>query len=127
MKRFLLIAISVFVLLTACAPAESAGPETAVEAYWNAINEKDSTSLSTLSCANWELDAMMALDAFQAVTTTLEDLECAQTGTEGENAIVTCQGKLVASYDGELQEFDLSLRTYLVENSTGEWLVCGER
>jgi len=43
----------------------------------------------------------------------------------GANALVTCQGKIVASYNGELQEFNLSARTYVVENSTGEWLVCG--
>ena len=96
-----------------------------MEAYLNAMNEKDSTRLSTLSCADWEPTALMELDSFQAVSTTLEGLSCAQTGTDGANALVTCQGKIVASYNGELQEFDLSARTYVAENSTGEWLVCG--
>jgi hypothetical protein len=124
MKRLILFTILTSLLLAACGTS-SAGPEKAVEAYLTALNAKDSTRLSTLSCADWEATALMELDSFQAVSTTLEGLTCAQTGTDGANALVTCQGKIVASYNGELQEFDLSARTYIAENSTGEWLVCG--
>jgi hypothetical protein len=126
MKRTTLILLTAFcLLLSACGTSSSAGPEKAVEAYLTALNAKDATRLSTLSCADWEPTALMELDSFQAVSTTLEGLSCAQTGTDGDNALVTCQGKIVASYNGELQEFDLSARTYIAENSTGEWLVCG--
>jgi major membrane immunogen (membrane-anchored lipoprotein) len=127
MKRLILFILFASLLLTACGASSAAGPEKAVEAYLNALNEKDSTRLSTLSCADWEATAHMELDSFQAVSTTLEGLSCAQTGTNGDKAIVKCQGKIVASYNGELQDFDLSVRTYIVENSTGEWLVCGEQ
>ena len=125
MKRIILFTILFSFLLAACGTASAAGPEKAVEAYWTAMNAKDATRLSTLSCADWEPTALMELDSFQAVSTTLEGLTCAQTGTDGANALVNCQGKIVASYNGELQEFNLSARTYVVENSTGEWLVCG--
>lgn len=126
MKRSTLILFSVFcLLLSACGTSSSAGPEKAVEAYLTALAEKDSARLSTLSCAEWEPIALMELDSFSAVSVTLKDLSCAQAGTEGANALVTCQGRLVASYNGELQTFELSARTYTVENSTGEWLVCG--
>lgn len=125
MKRLILAVIFTSLLLAACGTSSSAGPEKTVEAYLNALNEKDSNRLSTLSCADWEPTALMELDSFQAVATSLEGLTCAQSGTEGGNVIVICQGKIVASYNGELQEFDLSTRTYTVENSTGEWLVCG--
>ena len=125
MKRLFLLTVFASLLLAACGTSSAVGPEKAVEAYLNALNEKDSTRLSTLSCANWEPTALMELDSFQAVSTTLEGLSCAQTGTDGANALVKCQGKIVASYNGELQDFDLSTRTYTVENSTGEWLVCG--
>ncbi len=125
MKRFILFTLFASLLLAACGTTAAAGPEKVVEAYLNALNEKDSTRLSTLSCAEWEPTALMELDSFQAVSTTLEGLTCAQTGTDGASALVTCQGKIVASYNGELQEFDLSARTYIAENSTGEWLVCG--
>ena len=124
MKRATLILLSTFcLLLSAC--GTSSAPEKTVEAYLNALNEKDSARLSTLSCADWEATALMEFDSFMAVSTTLEGLSCAQTGTDGDKALVTCQGKIVASYNGELQSFDLSTRTYIAENSTGEWLVCG--
>jgi hypothetical protein len=125
MKRLILFTLFTSFLLAACGTSSAAGPEKAVEAYLNALNEKDSTRLSTLSCADWEATALMELDSFQAVSTKLEGLSCAQTGTDGGKALVKCQGKIVASYNGELQEFDLSARTYIAENSTGEWLVCG--
>ncbi len=124
MKRLILFTLFASLLLAACGTS-SAGPEKAVEAYLNALNAKDATRLSTLSCAEWEPTALMELDSFQAVSTTLEGLSCAQTGTDGGNALVTCQGRIVASYQGELQEFNLSARTYIAEKSTGEWLVCG--
>ena len=125
MKRFILIIILASLFLAACGTSSAAGPERAVEAYLNALNSKDATRLSTLSCADWEATALMELDSFQAVSTTLEGLSCAQTGKDGAKILVKCQGKIVASYNGELQEFDLSARTYTVENSSGEWLVCG--
>ena len=125
MKRATIILLSVFCLLLSACGTSSAGPEKTVEAYLNALTEKDSTRLSTLSCADWEATALMELDSFAAVSTTLEGLSCAQTGTDGDKVLVQCQGKIVASYNGELQSFDLSTRTYTVENSTGEWLVCG--
>ncbi len=125
MKRTLFILLSALCLLISACGTSSVGPEKTVEAYLNALNEKDSTRLSTLSCADWEATALMELDSFMAVSTTLEGLSCAQTGTDGDNALVQCQGKIVASYNGELQSFDLSTRTYIAENSTGEWLVCG--
>lgn len=114
------------ILLTACASA--AGPEKTVEKYFQAVSEKDTSQVSTLACQEWEADALMILDSFQAVTTQLDGLTCQQTGTDSNGmAIVSCQGKILASYDGEMLEFDLSIQEYLVENVNGEWLVCGIR
>jgi hypothetical protein len=123
-KRIILLTLFASIFLTS-GGTSSAGPKKADEASLTAMNAKDATRLSTLSCADWEPTAIMELDSFQAVSTTLEGLSCAQTGSDGANALVTCEGKIVASYNGELQEFNLSARTYVVENSTGEWLVCG--
>jgi PBP1b-binding outer membrane lipoprotein LpoB len=125
MKRILLFILLTALFLTACG-ASAAGPEKSVETYLQAINAKDATRLQSVSCKEWELDALMMMDSFQAVTTQLEGLSCRQAGSDEQgNAIVACQGKIVASYNGELQEFDLSVQQYLVENSSGEWLVCG--
>ena len=71
MKRITLFTLLASFLLAACGSSSTAGPEKAVEAYLNALNEKNSTRLSTLSCADWEATALMELDSFQAVSTTL--------------------------------------------------------
>lgn len=123
MNKLLSIFLILF-LLTACASA--AGPEKTVEKFIQAINAKDSNAVSTLACKEWETDALLLLDSFQAVTTTLKGLSCQQTGTDPEGyAIVTCQGQLIASYNGELQEFDLSAQQYILQNFNGEWRICG--
>lgn len=124
MIRTILITLLTALLMTACAAAPA--PEKTVENYIQAINAKDSTRLQNASCKSWEADALMMLDSFQAVTTTLEGLACRQAGKdENGNTLVACTGKIVASYNGEVQEFDLSVQQYVVENSSGEWLVCG--
>jgi len=114
--------------LAACGSAnKGSAPAKAVEDYWNAIVEKDADRLSTLVCREWEDDALTALDSFQAVTTRLEGLTCEQTGTDGETALVLCNGKIIASYNSEDQELDLSVQTYQVTQEGGDWLVCGVR
>ena len=125
MSRIIILSF-ISILLTACASA--AGPEKTVEKYFQAVSEKDTSQVSTLACQDWEADALMVLDSFQAVTTQLDGLTCQQTGTDSNGmAIVSCQGKILASYEGEMLEFDLSIQEYLVENFNGEWLVCGIR
>ena len=76
---------------------------------------------------DWEEDALIELDSFQAVTARLEDAACTQTGTDGETALVHCAGRIILSYDNEDQELDLSVRTYQVTQEGGDWLVCGVR
>lgn len=69
----------------------------------------------------------MELDSFQAVKTHLDGLACLTTGADGSTMLVTCNGKIVATYDNEDQELDLSVRTYHVVQEGGEYLVCGYR
>ena len=113
--------------LTACASNNGNPPVKAVEDYLNALVAKDADRLSTLSCGEWEDDALLELDSFQAVNTRLEDVACQQTGNDGSTALVLCNGKIIATYDTEDQELDLSVRTYQVVEEGGEWLVCGVR
>ena len=127
-KTCLLVVCVLFSLaLTACGSNQEVGASKAVENYLNALVNKNSEQLSALSCADWEPTALTELDSFQAVTTKLENLACQQTGTEGDNTLVLCQGKIIATYNNENQEIDLSARTYVLVNQSGEWLVCGER
>jgi hypothetical protein len=113
--------------LSACASSNENAPAKAVEGYLNALVAKDADRLSSLVCADWEDEALLELDSFQAVTPRLDGLACEQTGTEGNTALVLCNGKIVATYNNEDQELDLSVRTYQVVQEGGEWLVCGTR
>lgn len=122
-----LVIILTTLVLTACASGNDNAPVKAVEDYLNALVTKDADRLSTLSCGDWEDDALLELDSFQAVTARLEDVSCEQTGTDGDTALVLCNGKIIATYDTEDQELDLSVRTYQVVQEGGEWLVCGVR
>jgi hypothetical protein len=128
-RTFSLILLIVFTTLafSACASSSSDAPVQAVENYLTALVEKDATRLTTLSCGEWEEDALLELDSFQAVTARLEGLACEQTGTDGDTALVLCNGNIVATYNDEDQQLDLSVRTYQVVQEGGEWLVCGTR
>ena len=123
----ILIPILSTLLLTACASKNSNGPTKAVEDYLNALVAKDENRLPTLVCGDWEEDALIELDSLQAVTARLDNVACTQTGTDGDTALVKCSGKLVATYNNEDQELDLSVRTYQVVQQDGDWLVCGTR
>jgi hypothetical protein len=127
-KPFLiLLLILIFnLLLPACASNIDA-PAKAVEDYLNALVAKDENRLSTLVCGDWEEQALIELDSFQDVTARLEDAACTQTGTDGDTALVNCTGRIIASYNNEDQELDLSVRTYQVTQESGDWLVCGTR
>lgn len=128
-RFFLILFITIAALLLAACGSSSngSGPAKAVENYWNALVEKDADRLSTLVCSEWEEDALTALDSFQAVTARLEGLACEQTGTDGDTVLVLCSGKIIASYNNEDQELDLSVQTYQVTQEGGAWLVCGVR
>ena len=127
MRTFSLILLIVFTSLavSACASNNDNAPVQAVEAYLNALVEKDANRLTTLACGEWEEEALLELDSFQAVSARLEGLACEQTGTDGDTALVLCNGNIVATYNNEDQQLDLSVRTYQVVQEGGEWLVCG--
>ena len=123
---FLISLVLITNILAACASNTDA-PAQAVENYLNALVNKEADKLPTLVCGEWEEDALIELDSFQAVTASLEDLSCSQTGTDGDTFLVNCTGNIIASYNGEDQKLDLSTRTYQVTEQSGDWLVCGTR
>jgi hypothetical protein len=114
-------------LLTACSSTTTTPPVKAVEDYLNALVAKDANRLPTLVCSDWEDDALIELDSFQAVTARLDNVSCDQTGTDGKTALVKCTGNIISSYNNEDQKLDLSTRTYQVTQEGGEWVVCGTR
>ena len=128
MRKIMLLAlVAVSFILTSCGSSSTDAPAKAVENYLNALVAKDAERLPTLVCGDWEEDALIELDSFQAVTASLENVSCTQTGTDGDTALVLCTGNIVASYNNEDQRLDLSVRTYQVVEEGGDWLVCGTR
>lgn len=123
---FLLSILLITNILTACS-SNSDAPVQAVENYLNALVNKEADRLPSLVCGEWEEDALIELDSFQAVTATLEDVSCSQIDTDEGVALVLCNGNIVASYNNEDQRLDLSTRTYQVIEQGGDWLVCGTR
>jgi len=128
MRKFFLLALVVISFtLASCSPSNTDAPAKSVEDYLNALVAKDADRLPTLVCGDWEDDALIELDSFQAVTASLENVSCAQAGTDGDTALVLCTGNIVASYNNEDQRLDLAVRTYQVVQEGGDWLVCGTR
>ena len=122
----LLSGLFLLLILTACA-ANSTSPEQAVEAYLNSIVEADLDKITTLSCADWEEQAWLELDSFQGVEVSLVDMQCTQSGSDGDTALVSCSGHFLTSYDGEAMQIDLDTREYELVKQGGDWLVCGYR
>jgi hypothetical protein len=111
--------------LSACSGQAGDPASKAVVDYLNALVSKDSTKLSARSCATWESSALLELDSLQAVKTRLEGVSCKTSGTTGGTSQVNCQGKIMATYNGEDQALDISVRTYQVVQQGGDYLVCG--
>ncbi len=129
MRRIALSAIVVCLLssfLVACGNSTQPAVR-AVEDYINALVSKDENRLKALACADWEPNALTELDSLQSVQTKLEGLACSVSGKDGSTTLVTCQGKIIATYNNENQELDLSARTYQVVQQGGDYLMCGYR
>ena len=126
-RRVLFTLLVVSTLLAACGPqAGGSSPAAqAVQTYLQALVTKDAAKLSNQACKAWESDATMEMDSFQAVTATLEGVDCQETGKDGSATLVNCKGSIVATYNNEKQNLDLSPRTYKVVQEGGEWRVCG--
>jgi len=125
-EKILAILLSIIMIFVLGACEQGGGPAAqTVEAYLKSLVAQDGATISNLSCSEWESQALMEMDSFQAVKPTLVGMACSQTGEDGNAALVDCEGKIVTTYDTEVREFDLSIRTYKVQKEGGEWRVCG--
>jgi hypothetical protein len=103
------------------------GAVKAIQAYLQALVDKDRESIASLACAGWEADARTELESFTAVSVAMHDLDCQETGIDGDMALVSCSGKITANYGNEILEIDLSERTFQAIYEAGEWRMCGYR
>lgn len=126
-KTIIFAALALMVLVGCSgggAPAANPAAQT-VEAYLKAMIGKDSARLTSLSCKDWETQALLEMDGFQAVKAELEGLSCSATGTDGAATLVNCKGNIAATYNNEVQKISLERQTYKVQQVGGEWRVCG--
>lgn len=128
MKKKIILASIFFciILLSACSPktnsSEAAKP---VEAFYNAIVTQNRDRVSSITCADWEKDALREVDAFMGVKSELKDFSCSVSSEEKEEAVVTCKGSIAASYGTEVTNFPLENRSHKVIKEQGEWHICG--
>ncbi len=122
---FFIVIIFIFTLV-ACQGEANNAPKT-IEAYIQALSKQDANKVSSLSCADWEPQALIEVDSFTSVSSEVKDLACQQSGQEGDNVYVSCTGVIALDYGGEAQQIDLSSRTYVARQEGGEWRMCGYR
>ncbi len=128
MKKFLAL---LFVLLLAAGLAgcskksEKSEAVRPVEAFYDAIVTQNRDRVGSIACAEWEKDALREVDAFMGVKSELKDFSCTVTEENGDQAVVTCKGKIAASYGAEITDFPLDGRTHKVIKEQGEWRICG--
>lgn len=121
-----LLLLLIPILLVGCSGSSQDEPGKIVEAYWQALVAKDDASLSSLSCAAFEQEALTTLESFRAVEVVAQDVSCSSMPIDDTSASVKCSGSLVASYGAEDLVIDLSQRTYAAVKEGSEWLMCGE-
>ena len=127
---FLFLTATIFLftlLLTSCTGSGGSndGAVEAVETYIQALSDKNADHMIAASCAAWEEQAQLELDAFAGVQTRVEDMACQVTGSEGETTLVSCTGQIVATYSAEDRNFPLDTTAFQVMQEGGEWRVCG--
>jgi hypothetical protein len=121
-----IILLLIIVVTAGCSSGDSTNQaSSAISAYLQALAAKDVNQMIALSCASWEPQARLEFDSFGAVGIALEDLNCQDSGDEGEARLVSCTGQIIASYGTEDLIIDLSERTYRAQNEAGEWRMCG--
>jgi hypothetical protein len=120
-----LIVIFISALLLVSCNKDNEGAKNSIEAYINALSNKDTAQISNLSCADWEQNALLEVDSLTAVGSKVDNLVCTETAQDGDVTYISCTGNLVLDYNGEAQQIDLSNRTYIARNEDGEWRMCG--
>ena len=130
-KRFALLTLIVLIL-AACGgnPANTpAAPATATSVdsvkmivkYLQAKITGDEQTIRSLLCAAMEKNLQQEATTFLGTSGVKFDGMVCMAGGAGK---VTCQGKIVADYGQEKNEFPLG--TYTVVQEDGEWKYCGE-
>ena len=113
------------ILLVSCGGGQAnASAADATYAYLEALANKDKDTVVSLTCKDWEEQAMLEVDALMSVGAQLNNVSCSQVGEDGEDALVVCSGTLDLTYNDEIRAIELDKRTYTMTMEDGQWRVC---
>ncbi len=125
MRSHQLFTLALFVLLFILAGcAQSTPPQDVIVQYLEARISTDETALRALSCTAWESRIPLELNSFRGREAVLEDVACTTRESTDDEAVVSCSGQIVVTYNGEQDTFPLG--SYRLVNEDGEWKMCGE-
>jgi hypothetical protein len=128
MKKTSLMVIFGFIIpilfISGCSTAIKSNPSDSTYEYLEALVGKDKTKVINLSCKSWEEQASLEVDALLSVGAALNNVQCKETGVEGEYQLVNCSGTLDLTYNDEIRSIDLSPRIYSMTLEDGQWRVC---
>lgn len=122
----LLVYLLGVVIFSACGGAGDPAAR-AVKKYLQAMVAGDAAQTTKLACKDFEDQASKDADSFTGVKASLDGATCKVTGSDPGGDLVSCSGKISATYGNEKQEFDLAGPTYKVIQQSGDWLVCGRQ
>jgi hypothetical protein len=111
-------------LLAAC--AEQGDPAATVETYLQAKVDSDRDQIQANLCAEMEAVLEREASTFASVSgVELEGMACQRVDDDGgDEALVSCDGRILALYGTEETEFPLV--AYRAVQEDGQWKWCGE-
>jgi hypothetical protein len=96
----------------------------AVERYLTAKVASDDAALRTLLCSAMEADLPREAASFDSVDARIEGMACQSASSTADGTVVRCEGKIVATYGTEDEDFPLI--SYRAVQEDGDWKWCGE-
>lgn len=125
MKKTIFIILLMLALAGCAKKDDSSAAVKPVETFYNDIVEQNRENVSNITCSEWESDAIREVDSFMGVKTEMNDFSCKLDFSNGDEAQVSCNGSISASYGNEVTEFPLNNREHTVIKEDGEWRICG--
>jgi outer membrane lipoprotein SlyB len=119
-----LLALALAFLLTGCQASQS-GAASAIQKYLQARAASDVDQMTLLSCPAWEAQARVEAASFKSMNARLEGVTCQVSGSDTGSTLVTCQGKIVTTYQGEARQWSVGDHPFKVVQQDGEWRMCG--
>src|SRR5206468_12834353 len=113
MKRLLSncgwLALILVIFLSGCQAGQAGqtGAASAIQKYLQARAASDVDQMTLLSCPAWEAQARVEAASFKSMNAKLDAVTCQVSGSDSGSTLVTCQGKIVTTYQGEARQWSV--------------------